>query len=96
MRSEQAEANLGQVKVFTTNGRGATIAEIADRAIDKIIYVGKDANPLLRDQAIAYRAQIRDVLEFYLTEAVRADRTTLANRFRNDGHPELVPLILED
>lgn len=96
MRSQQVEASLGQVRVLTTDGRGATISEIADRAIDKIIYVGKDANPLLRDQAIAYRAQIRDVLEFYLTEAVKADRTTLVNRFRNNGHPELAPLILEE
>jgi len=41
----------GEVKVITTSGRGFTPEELADRALDKIMYVSKDTNPLIRDQA---------------------------------------------
>lgn len=83
----------GNVLVQTTSGRGFTPEEIAERALDKIIYVGKDANPLIRDQAEAFRENIRHVLVHYLKEAVQSDRTTIANRLREAGHPELINLL---
>lgn len=91
-----ADAQLGAVKVFTTDGRGATIEEIADRAVNRIISIGEQAHPVIAAQACAFRENIRKVLEFYLAEAVRSDRTTLANRLKVQGHTELLPLILED
>jgi hypothetical protein len=41
------ELNLGNInfEVHTTSGRGHTPEELADMAIDKIMYVSKDANP---------------------------------------------------
>jgi hypothetical protein len=50
------ELNLGNInfEVHTTSGRGHTPEELADMAIDKIMYVSKDANPLIRDQAEAF------------------------------------------
>lgn len=80
-------------KVITTSGRGATPEELADRAIDRIIYVGKDANPLIKDQAEAYKAHIRNVVLYYLKHAVKSDRTTIANRLRDAGHPELISIL---
>lgn len=81
------------IKVLATEGRGWTPEEIADRAIDKIIYVGKDAHPLLKDQAEAYKAHIRSVIVFYLNQAVQSDRTTLANRLTEAGYPELTSIL---
>lgn len=83
----------GNVLVQTTSGRGFTPEEIAERALDKIIYVGKDANPLIRDQAEAFRENIRHVLVHYLKEAVQSDRTTIANRLREAGYPELINIL---
>ena len=73
-------------EVNTTSGRGHTPEELADRALDKIMYVSKDANPLIRDQAEAFRGHIRQVLVKYLKQAVTSDRTTLANKLREAGH----------
>lgn len=83
----------GDVKVFSTQGRGFTPEEIAERAIEKIIYVGKDSHPTIRAQAEAYKNYIKDVVLFYLKEAVKSDRTTLAQRLRDAGHPELIKLL---
>lgn len=83
----------GDVVVHTTNNRGFTPEEIAERALDKIIYVGSSSHPAIRDQAEAFRENIRHVLVFYLKEAVKSDRTTLANRLREAGHPELTTIL---
>lgn len=96
MSSVNATTGLGNLRVVTTNQRGASVEEVANRALDKIVQVSETANPLIRDQALAYKEQIRLVLEFYMREAIRGNNTSLANRFRNAGYAELIPLILEN
>jgi hypothetical protein len=88
-------AFLQGVQVHTANGRGWTPEELAKRAADKIIAVGDQSHPLVREQALAFKARIQHVVEFYLKEAVEQDRITLANRLREAGHPELVHLLGE-
>lgn len=93
MITVQSPVLLGGVTVQTTSGRGFTPEEIAERALDKIISVGDDSHPVVRDQALAFRERIRSVLVFYMKEAVQSERTTIANRLREAGHPELVNLL---
>ena len=93
MIDNQGNVLEGDVAVLTTEGRGFTPEEIADRALAKIMYVSKDANPLIRDQAEAFKESIRGVIEFYLKQAVQSDRTTLANRLREAGHSDLIKLL---
>lgn len=81
------------VKVMATQGRGFTPEEIADRALDKIISVGSQSHPAIRDQAEAYREQIRKVLIYYMKEAVRTHNVTLANKFKQAGYPELITIL---
>ncbi len=84
---------LGEVKAMMVSGRGFTPEEVAEMALDKIIYIGANANPIIREQAEAYRIQLREVLVRYMKQAVASHNTTLMNRFRNAGHPELVKLL---
>ena len=93
MIDNQGNVLEGDVKVLTTQGRGFTPEEIADRALAKIMYVSKDANPLIRDQAEAFKESIRETLVFYLKQAVQSDRTTLANRLREAGHSDLIKIL---
>jgi len=96
MNFDTVEGFMGSnVIVKTSQGRGFTPEEIAERAIDKIIYVGSKSHPAIRDQAEAFRENIQSVLVFYLKEAVRSDRTTIANRLREAGYPELTFLLNE-
>jgi len=57
------------------------------------MYVGENAHPAIREQAQAFQDHIRQVLVFYMKEAIKSDRTTLANILTNAGHPELVKLL---
>jgi len=85
----------GGVKVMTTSGRGFNPEEVAERALDKIIAVGSDSHPAVRAQAEAFKEDIRKVLVRYMREMVRSHNTTLANRFREMGYPELIKLLEE-
>ena len=59
----QAEIIQGvDFDVMTTSGEGHSPEQIAEMALAKIIYVAKDANPLIREQAEAYKNNIRHVL----------------------------------
>ena len=86
---------LGDInfEVHTTSGRGHTPEEVAEFALDKIMYVSKDANPLIREQAETFKDYIRQVLIKYLKQAVQSDRTTLANRLRKAGHSDLIKIL---
>ena len=93
MMSERCALLGGVVTVHTTQDRGFTPEEIAERALDKIIYVGGNSHPAIREQAEAFKDNIRQVIVFYMKEAIKSDRTNLAIRLRNAGHPELVKLL---
>ena len=68
---------VGHVSVQTTSGRGLTPEEWANMCLEHIIVVGDQAIPAIRDQALAYRAEIKKVLVNYMTKAIKSDRTTL-------------------
>jgi hypothetical protein len=86
-------ALLNSVIVKTTSGRGFTPEELVDQALDKIIYVGGQSHPVIRDQADAFRTQIRSVILYYLKQAVVSQNTTIANRLRAAGHEELIKIL---
>jgi len=95
MHTDEVHSFLGSVMVMSTQGRGFTPEEIAERALDKIIAVSGNAPPVIAEQAHAFRENIRRVLVHYLQEAVRSHNTTIINKLTNAGYPELTA-ILED
>lgn len=93
MFSAAGGVQLGEIMATAVSGRGFTPEEVAEQALTKIISVGGNCHPVIRDQAEAFKDQIRGVLVHYMHQAVRSNHTTLANRFRAAGHPELVKLL---
>jgi hypothetical protein len=84
---------LNSVTVRTTNNRGRTPEELADEALDKILYVGDTVHPVIRDQAQAFKEQIRVLLIHYMRQAIISDRTTLSAKLKSFGHADLVKLL---
>lgn len=93
MFSAEIPVLLNSVIVKTTEGRGFTPEELTEQALDKIIYVGSQSHPVIRDQAEAFRNQIRAVILHYMKQAVVSHNTTLANRLRAAGHEELIKIL---
>jgi hypothetical protein len=84
---------LGGVTIRSVDNRGFTPEEIAESAVNKIIYVGENSHPLVREQAQAFRDRIQTLLVAYFKEVVASHNTTVANRLREAGHPELIKLL---
>ena len=83
----ELETALGNVQVMTTNGRGFSAEELAERALNQIINVGDNAPPVIADQARAFRENLREVLIYFMREAMRSRNVTLAATFTEAGFP---------
>lgn len=87
------QMQTGIIQVHTTNNRGKTPEELAEEAVEKVLYVGENVHPVIRDQAVAFKEQIRAIMVHYMKQAIRSDRTTLATKFKLAGHGDLVKLL---
>ena len=83
------------VKVFTTKNRGHTPEELAERAMEKLISVSETADPMVKAQAMVFKDRIRDLMVFYMREAIRSDRTTVCAELAKQGHADLARIISE-
>ena len=81
------------VNIQTTENRGFTPDEVAERCVDKLISVSSTTHPAIRDQAQAFQKHMEKVVAFYMREAIRSDRTTVYNALKDAGHPKLAELI---
>lgn len=85
--------SVGSFLVKTTQERGFTPEEITEDLLTKLIFISTESHPAIRDQAIAFRNQIRPVIVHYMKQAVKSDRTTLAAQLSKQGHNDMAEII---
>ncbi len=93
MQSALLDTLVGEAKVMSTQGRGMTPEEIANLALDKILHVADTAHPLLKEQARAFKEDLRKILVLYMKQAIKSDRTTLYNKLRDAGQTNAANII---
>lgn len=81
------------VSVTTTDSRGHTVEEITEMCLDRIMSVSETAPTPIRDQALAFKNNLRPLLVFYMKKAVQSDRTTLYNELAQNGLDEAAKVI---
>lgn len=77
---------LGPVEVVATSHRGLSPDEVTNMALNKILSVSDTAPPAIREQAIAFRDRLANVLRYYVGVAQRSERTTLIGQLRRAGY----------
>ena len=80
---------VGDVSVITTNNSTLGPDHWAKRASDQIVSVGKDAHPLIAEQAIEFKQFIYDAVKYYMYEAIKEDRSRIVTLLRSAGHNDL-------
>ena len=93
MFTEELGPKLGQVEVVTTNNTGLGVDHWADRATDKIISVSADAPPAIREQAEAFKENVRSVMTYYIKQAILSERTTICGTLSSQGHNDIAEII---
>ena len=81
------------VQIQTTDNRGQTPEEVAERCVNKIIGVSDNAHPAIREQAHAYRREMEKIFAIYMRQAIKSDRTTVYNAIKDSGNPKLAEYI---
>ena len=86
-------SNDFKVEVVTTQNRGHTPEEVAELCINKIVGISATADPIIRQQAEAFKTQIKQVVIYYMKQAIQSDRTSVYNALLDAGEPKLADLI---
>lgn len=93
MLSASIGVEVGSVGVSTTQNRGFTVEELAEQCADKLISIADSSDPVIQQQARAFRENMVKVLILYLDQAVQSDRTTVYNAINEAGQPQLAKII---
>ena len=93
MFQANGQGDLGKVHEFTSNNRGHTPEQIAEMATHKIMLVSETAPPPIRDQAVAYRHKVKDILIYYLRKMAQSERTTIWALLKKQGHADMAEII---
>jgi hypothetical protein len=93
MFTANIKSEIGQVGVETTSHRGFTPEEIAVDCANKIISISTTADPVLRQQAEAFKSGIEQVVLHYMRQAADSQKTTIYNVLLNAGESSLAEQI---
>lgn len=88
-----AESKVGLVNVVTSNNGGLPVSHWVDRLLSRIVHVANDSASPIKDQADAFKEDIRQACEYYMKAAIKSDRTTLYNVLLKQGETELAEII---
>lgn len=91
----EAGAIVGEVKAYATSHRGLSVQELTDMCLRKLLHIADTAPPDLREQAHQFKENMRVVIERYMHQAIKSDRTTLYNQLRAAGMPDMADIILK-
>ena len=93
MFGNEGGAQTGVVIVKTTSHKGLDIDYWADILTQKLIFVADESDSVIKEQALAFQDAIRQVSKYYITQAIRSDRTTLYNLLIKQGEREMAELL---
>ena len=93
MFSVEVKAEVNSVGVETTQYRGFTPEEIAERAVNKVVSISEAADPMVKVQAEAFKSRVYHVILAACKDAINSDRTTLYNLLVKQGHEDMAEIL---
>jgi hypothetical protein len=93
MLDSVGSSQLNDVLVFTTEDRGHSAEEMAEMAMNKIMTVSESAPPVIKEQALAHREMLKQLLIFYMERMAQSERTTIWAKLRQQGHADMAEII---
>ena len=84
---------VGAVSVATTVNKGHDPEFWAQAISDRVVSVGGDCNPVIAEQAKAFKEAVKAAALYYIKEAIKSDRTTLIGELEKQGQSEMANII---
>lgn len=95
MHIEAPRVVVGVANVITTNNRGLNADEWAELALNRILSISDNAPMPIREQALAFREDLKAVLVYYFKKSARAERMTISNALKSEGLSHLADKIVD-
>ena len=86
-------AEVSKVNVMTSDEGGLSDEQIVDLVLDKIISVSDNAPPAIKDQALVFKNNIRNILYSYVQFTKKQERATITQTLLRAGHEDLANII---
>ena len=93
MLQANGEGGLGTVSVFTSTNGGHTPEQVAEMALNRIIQVNESAPSVIKEQALAYKGRLREILIYYMNSMAKSERTTIWALMKKQGHDDIAEII---
>ena len=87
------QGGIGSPTVVTSTNGGLSADQITTLCCNKIVQVSENAAPAVKEQAIAFRAQLEVVVHAYVLKAMQEERDTCVQIAVRGGYPELAELL---
>ena len=93
MFSLNSDTEVGNLGVTTTNYRGHTVEEVAEMATNRLVSISDTAPAPIRAQAHAFKEVCKQVITYYMNEAVKNHVCTICNELEKQGQKDLANII---
>ena len=84
---------VANVKVATTNNKGHDPEFWVERIMERLISVSEGADPMVKEQAKAFKGSIEHLLNYYIKQAIQSDRATVIGLLEKQGHTDMADII---
>ena len=93
MFSINTDTEVGNLGVTTTNYRGHTVEEVAEMTTNRLVSISDTAPAPIRAQAHAFKEVCKQVITYYMNEAVKNHVCTICNELEKQGQKDLANII---
>tara|TARA_R100001244_G_scaffold78926_1_gene62235 strand:- start:220 stop:510 length:291 start_codon:yes stop_codon:yes gene_type:complete len=84
---------IGKVQVFTSTNGGHSPEQMAEMALNKIMQVNETTPSPIKEQALAFRNDVKKVLIYYMEKMAQSERTTIWALMKKQGHDDIAEII---
>ena len=93
MFSLNSDTEVGNLGVTTTDYRGHTVEEVAEMATNRLVSISDTAPAPIRAQAHAFKEACKQIITYYMNEAVKNHVCTICNELEKQGQKDLANII---
>ena len=93
MIKDEIGFQLGQVMVSTTENKGHDAEFWAEQVTKKIVGISAQADPVVRQQAEAFKNQVYTLILIGIKNAIASDRVTIRGLLASQGHEDMANIV---
>tara|TARA_B100001093_G_scaffold518045_1_gene601531 strand:- start:9596 stop:9883 length:288 start_codon:yes stop_codon:yes gene_type:complete len=86
-------ATINNVTVKTSNNGGLSTQDLAEICADKIISVSETADPAIREQALFFKNNVKNLLEYWINQAKQSEKDRCMQILLQGGYEEAANIL---